>query len=63
MYTVNAGVTDYLSNINTAVSNWMYTGWDNPIYMTPVTSTYGSTKDVYTGEYLSLEILIAQHFK
>lgn len=47
-YTVNGGAANYTWYINDAANNWMYTGWDNPIYMTPVSSTYGSTIDIYS---------------
>lgn len=47
LYTVNGGATAYTYNINIGVKNWMYTGYDNPIYMTPVSSNYGSTIDFY----------------
>lgn len=46
-YTVNGGANDYTININSAAYNWMYTGYDNPIYMTPVSSLNGSTIDIY----------------
>lgn len=50
LYTVNGGATAYTNNINNAAYNWMYTGYDNPIYMTPVSSTDGSTIDIYSYE-------------
>lgn len=33
--------------ISSAVNNWMYTGWSNPIYMSFVSSNYGSTLDFH----------------
>lgn len=51
-YTVNGGAAAYTANINGAVYNWMYTGYDNPIYMTPVSSLNGSTIDFYSA-YIS----------
>lgn len=47
-YTVNGGATAYTNNINGAAYNWMYTGYDNPIYMTPVSSLNGSVVDFYS---------------
>lgn len=47
-YTVNGGAVPYTSNINNAAYNWMYTGYDNPIYMSPVSGTTGSTVDIYS---------------
>ena len=47
-YTVNGGAAAYTLNINNASYNWMYTGYDNPIYLIPVSSTNGSTIDYYT---------------
>ncbi|MEE0830418.1 MAG: matrixin family metalloprotease [Longicatena sp.] len=50
LYTVNGGANDYTYNINNGAYNWMYTGYDKPIYMSPVSSTSGSTIDFYTYE-------------
>ena len=61
LYTVNGGAEDYVVNINTAVYNWMYTGYDNPIYMTAVSSLSGSTVDFYS-EYLSNNITARTFF-
>lgn len=47
-YTVNGGASAYTQNISNASHNWMYTGYDNPIYLIPVSSTNGSTVDYYT---------------
>ncbi|MEG0314040.1 MAG: hypothetical protein RR646_02125 [Erysipelotrichaceae bacterium] len=47
-YTVNGGAADYSWYINDAAYNWEHTGWDNPIYMTAVSSSYGSTIDFYS---------------
>ena len=33
--------------ITSSANNWMYTGWDNPIYIQFVSSNYGSTFDIY----------------
>jgi hypothetical protein len=30
------------------INGWMYTGWDNPIYITAVSSNSGSNMDFYT---------------
>ncbi len=38
----NAGLT---SSITAAKNNWMYSGWDNPLYMYPVSSNKGTTID------------------
>lgn len=56
-YTVNGGAGAYTININNGAYNWMYTGYDNPVYMTAVSSTSGSTIDIYT--YYTSEPTIA----
>lgn len=57
LYTVNGGANDYTYNINNAAYNWMYTGYDNPIYMSPVSSTSGSTIDIYTYKDTSTSVI------
>lgn len=47
-YTVNGGARNYITYINQAANNWVYTGWDNPIYMTAVSSNYGTAIDIYS---------------
>lgn len=48
-YSVNGGAANYTWYINNAANNWVYTDYgDNPIYMTPVSSTYGSNIDLYS---------------
>lgn len=44
-YSSGANYYEYL--IKNAVQNWMYTGYDNPIYMYPVSSNVGSNMDFY----------------
>lgn len=39
---------------------WMYTGYDNPIYMTPVSSNYGSTIDFYNYKDASKNVAYTQ---
>lgn len=46
-YFVDQSASGYLSSINAAVQNWMYTGWDNPIYMNVVSSNYATHIDFY----------------
>lgn len=41
------GVGYWQTYINGGVNNWMYTGWSNPIYMTFVSSNYGSMMDFH----------------
>lgn len=60
LYTVNGGATAYTYNINIGVKNWMYTGYDNPIYMTPVSSNYGSTIDFYNYKDGSKDVAYTQ---
>ena len=43
----DSGVGYWETYIQQAVNNWMHTGWSNPIYMTFVNSSYGSTLDFY----------------
>jgi len=43
----SSGVGYWQTYINNAVNNWMYTGWSNPIYMTFVSSNYGSNLDFH----------------
>ncbi|MFV0381569.1 MAG: matrixin family metalloprotease [Breznakia sp.] len=47
-YTINDGAKRYSSQIKNATHNWVYTGYDNPIYMYLVTSTYATDLDFYT---------------
>lgn len=37
-----------LALTSNSFADWMYTGYDNPIYMYPVSSIYGSTIDFYS---------------
>lgn len=46
-YYIDSSATGYTSAINSAANNWMYTGWDNPIYMTAVSSNYATHIDFY----------------
>lgn len=46
-YTVSSGSSAFTSIINDAANNWVYTGWANPINMTAVSSSVGSTIDIY----------------
>lgn len=46
-YWISNTASNYGSEINSAANNWMYTGWDNPIYMTAVSSNYATHMDFY----------------
>lgn len=46
-YYVDKSISSYTTDINNAVNNWIYTGWDNPIYMYPVSSNNGTAIDFY----------------
>ncbi len=37
----------WTSFITTASNNWMYTGWDNPIYVVYASSNVGTMMDIY----------------
>ena len=45
-YSSGVGVWEFL--ITPSVNNWMYTGWANPIYITFVSSNYGSNLDFHS---------------
>lgn len=61
-YTVNGAAAAYTGNINNASYNWMYTGYDNPIYLIPVSSTDGSTVDYYATYYYDNTIAVTNFF-
>lgn len=42
-----SGASYWQTYMQAAANNWMYTGWDNPIYIQFVSSNYGSTIDFY----------------
>lgn len=42
-----SGVGNWEWYITTATNNWMYPGWDNPIYINYVSSNSGSTLDFH----------------
>ena len=44
----SSGVGTWETYINSSANNWMYTGWDNPIYLTFVSSNYGSNMDFHS---------------
>jgi len=43
----NSGVGYWQSYITNGANNWMYPGWSNPIYITFVSSNYGSNMDFH----------------
>ncbi|MBQ6367669.1 MAG: matrixin family metalloprotease [Erysipelotrichaceae bacterium] len=45
-YSSGVGYWEYL--ISPSANNWMYTGWANPIYITFVSSNYGSNMDFHS---------------
>lgn len=46
-YYITPSANSYSSKIKNAVHNWMYTGWDNPLYMYQYGSNYGTNMDFY----------------
>ena len=46
-YYINSSASSYTSKINKAANLWEYNGWDNPIYMTAVSSNYATHMDFY----------------
>ena len=46
----STGVGYWETYIQNAKNNWMYTGWANPIYMSFVSSNYGSNMDFYAND-------------
>lgn len=46
-YYINSTASSYTSKINKAADLWEYNGWDNPIYMTAVSSNYATHMDFY----------------
>ena len=44
---IPSGASFWQTYITSSANNWMYTGWDNPIYIQFVSSNYGSTFDFY----------------
>lgn len=47
-YYVDSSASGYLSQVDTAMGNWVDTGYGwNPIYATPVSSNYASHIDIY----------------
>jgi hypothetical protein len=44
----NSGVGYWQIYITSSANNWMYTGWSNPIYITFVSSNYGSNLDFHS---------------
>lgn len=57
-----SGVGNWESYITNAVNNWMYPGWDNPIYINYVSSNVGSRMDFHlnSSSYFSSSSVIAQ---
>lgn len=45
-----SGTSSWEPYIIQGISGWMYTGWDNPIYITAVSSNNGSNMDFYTND-------------
>lgn len=56
-YWIHSSASQYVMNVITAASNWMYTGWANPIYMTNVTSNYATHMDIYAKNSLEDSLL------
>ncbi|MFV0381300.1 MAG: matrixin family metalloprotease [Breznakia sp.] len=46
-YTINGGARAYASGIKSATHNWVWTGYDHPIYLNLVTSTSAIDLDFY----------------
>lgn len=46
-YWIHSSASAYTEDIDYSANKWMYTGWDNPIYMTKVTSNYATHMDFY----------------
>ena len=46
----SSGAGYWESFITAAANNWMYTGWANPIYITFVSSNYGSNMDFHSND-------------
>ena len=44
---VSSSASKYKTSIRTRAQNWMYTGYDNKIYMTEVSSNYATHMDFY----------------
>ena len=44
---VSSSASKYKASIRTRAQNWMYTGYDNKIYMTEVSSNYATHMDFY----------------
>ena len=44
---ISSSASSYASNIRSASNSWVYTGWDNPIYMNEVNSNYATHIDIY----------------
>ena len=44
-YSSGAGM--WIDYINGGINNWMYTGWDNPVYITVTSSNVGSNMDFH----------------
>lgn len=44
---ISSSAAPYAANIRSAANNWVHTGWDNPIYMTEVSSNYATHMDMY----------------
>lgn len=47
-YSSGAGI--WIDYINGGINGWMYTGWDNPIYISLINSNVGSNLDFHSHE-------------
>lgn len=59
-YYIDSSASSYTSIINSAINNWVDTGYGwNPIYVTPVSSNYATDIDFYLryGDDMSADIL------
>lgn len=57
-YYVDSTASGYTSLINSAINNWVDTGYGwNPIYVTPVSSNYATHMDFYAEEDINSKVL------
>lgn len=57
-YYVDSSANSYINYINTAINNWVDTGYGwNPIYVTPVSSNYATHIDVYSKNIYTSDVL------
>ncbi len=64
-YYIDSSASSYTSLINSAINNWVDTGYGwNPIYVTPVSSNYATDIDFYAryGDDISANVLAKTEF-